>query len=213
MGIMLTIQINSHYRYLSRTAQQDDNYNNDDGEEDKEGGSSDRAQELIPLLASTSSGAMMFVSLYTMVLATGLAFYGSTAIVGFTSLRGVYIAPCFPKQSTLKIGLFGGAVIVFANLLMLCAVIFGEIRVEDYLDGHEKEDMEPYAVERIATVLACTCMFLSVLYAVFAILLFLAFASDVPTGDDYEATDTEGRTNALAAVGHHHEFITMNSSR
>jgi hypothetical protein len=38
--------------------------------------------------------------------------------------------------------------------------------------------MEPYAVERIATVLAVTCMFLSVLYAMFAVLLFLAYASD-----------------------------------
>lgn len=38
--------------------------------------------------------------------------------------------------------------------------------------------MEPYQVERIATVLAVTCMFLSALYTFFAVLLFLCYASD-----------------------------------
>ena len=38
--------------------------------------------------------------------------------------------------------------------------------------------MEPYQVERIATVLAIMCMFLSTLYTFFAVLLFLCHASD-----------------------------------
>lgn len=53
-------------------------------------------------------------------------------------------------------------------------------QVEDYLDEREKEAInEKYAVERIATVLAVTCMFLSVLYAIFAVLLFVSHTSDV----------------------------------
>jgi hypothetical protein len=84
-------------------------------------------------LTSMQSTSLTFVALYTMMVAVGLSFYGSTAIVGFTSLRGVYIAPCFSTSSgavsTLKLGMFGGAIVLFANLLLICAVIFGEVRV------------------------------------------------------------------------------------
>lgn len=49
-------------------------------------------------------------------------------------------------------------------------------QVEDYLDDRQKEEInEKYAVERIATVLAVTCMFLSVLYMIFAVLLFVSY--------------------------------------
>ena len=74
---------------------------------------------------------MTFVALYTAAMAVALTMYGSTAIVGFTSLRGVYIAPCFsyPSASRFKVGIFGGAIIFFANLLLVCAVVFGEVRV------------------------------------------------------------------------------------
>jgi hypothetical protein len=43
----------------------------------------------------------------------------------------VYIAPCFSSAGSpkLKLGIFGGAIIFFANLLLVCAVIFGEVRV------------------------------------------------------------------------------------
>jgi hypothetical protein len=65
-----------------------------------------------------------------MMLATGLSMYGSMAIVGFTSLRGVYIAPCFSIGSNkLKVGIFGGMIVVFANLLLVCAVVLGEVKV------------------------------------------------------------------------------------
>jgi hypothetical protein len=47
--------------------------------------------------------------------------------------------------------------------------------VEDFR-GNDGGDMEPYQVERIATVLAVTCMFLSAIYTIFAILLFLCYA-------------------------------------
>lgn len=124
LAIVMVIRIQSHYRYLERA-----NYADDQQQQE---GSGDRSAELYPLLASTSSGAMTFVALYTMVLAVGLTLYGSTAIVGFTSFQGVYIAPCFPiTNNKMKVGIFGGAVVVFANLLMLSAVIFGEFRVSN----------------------------------------------------------------------------------
>ena len=82
-------------------------------------------------LANMSSQSMTFVAIYTVVMAISLNLYGTTAIVGFTSLQGVYIAPCFSSSANprLRLGIFGGAIIFFANLLLLCAVIFGEVRV------------------------------------------------------------------------------------
>ena len=136
-AIAFVIQINSHYRYLERS--------NGDGSsgralEDREQHSQDNGNNhdeeaaagetnWYPILARTSSGAITFVSIYVIVLATALQIYGSTAIVGFTSLKGAYIAPCFPNRNRLKIGILGGAVVVFANMLLLTAVIFGEFRV------------------------------------------------------------------------------------
>jgi hypothetical protein len=93
--------------------------------------SADRQIEYMMQLATISSKSMTFVALYTMAMAVALSLCGSTAIVGFTSLRGDYIAPCFSTtgSSKLRLGIFGGAIVIFANLLLVCAVVFGEVRV------------------------------------------------------------------------------------
>ena len=211
-------------------------YNADDGnpdnnEQNRGGGaghSADREYEQFLQLSRMGSASMTFVALYTAAMAVALTMYGSTAIVGFTSLRGVYIAPCFsyPSASRFKVGIFGGAIIFFANLLLVCAVVFGEVRVRlvasnvlsyrptlrnlthtltlslplvhpvplfvfgcfsqvedwrennrDQENGNNDNEREPYEIERIATILAVTCMFLSALYTIFAVLLFLYYGS------------------------------------
>ena len=159
---------------------QDNNNNNDKGNSQDEREYQERMQ-----LAHVASKSITFVALYTMSMSVALVMYGSTAIVGFTSLRGVYIGPCFSTpgySSKLKVGIFGGAIIIFANLLLVCAVIFGEVRVENWKEddhnNNQDNDREQYEVERIATVLAVCCMFLSALYTIFAILLFLYYVSD-----------------------------------
>jgi hypothetical protein len=48
----------------------------------------------------------------------------------------------------------------------------------DNRNDAEAENGEKYEVERIATILAVTCMFLAALYTVFAILLFLYYGSE-----------------------------------
>ena len=112
-----------------------DDYNDNDGNDEGEhrgSGDAEREQEAYLLLGSISARSITFVSVYTMMLATGLSLYGSTAIVGFTSLRGIYIAPCFSSGSdNMRVGIFGGAVVIFANLLLVCAVILGEVRVSE----------------------------------------------------------------------------------
>lgn len=231
LALVLTIQIESHYRRMERYYQdyegedgQDRYLNSQDNEQQEQGSqdnaSGDKAEELYTFLAHTHSGSMLFCALYTMCWALVLTFYGSTSIVGFTSLRGDYIAPCIPtntRNASLRIGIFGGAIVMFANLLLVCAVIFGEFRVEDYRDGHEEEDVEPYAVERIATVLAVTCMFLSVLYTTFCILLFLNF-NNSQQQDPLDEVKHHG-TTPLVTLGDRESshatagFITIDSSQ
>jgi hypothetical protein len=123
--------------YLSYQQQQ--NNNNNDGEEggdqqQQQQHSADREWEAFSFtLNSMRSGSITLISIYIILITTAMTCYGSTAIVGFTSLRGIYIAPCFsshdPATLSLKLGIFGGAIVLFANLLLICAVILGEVRV------------------------------------------------------------------------------------
>ena len=59
-------------------------------------------------------------------------------------------------------------------------------------DQQVEQQSEPYEIERIAAILAITCMFLSAMYTIFAILLFLY------AGTDEESLDED------AVVTHHH---------
>ena len=139
MAIIMTVQINMQYQHLaSMYAMDDDAYNQGGDGEGEEHGSQDENNDslLYSLMATTSSRSMTFVAVYTMALAVVLNLYGSTAIVGFTSLRGDYIAPCFSSEhSSMKVGIFGGAIVIFANLLLLCAVVLGEFRVSNEKAG------------------------------------------------------------------------------
>lgn len=150
-GVM--IHLHTYYKRMERYyeeqyyEQQQQNQNNgDDGEEEQHNSGDEREMEQYLALASMQSGTMTFVAVYTMIVAVGLSLYGTTAIVGFTSLRGDYIGPCFSSgSSNLKLGIFGGAIIFFANLLLVCAVIFGEVRVRQ-------------GVRRELAVCVCVCL-------------------------------------------------------
>lgn len=140
MATVMSLQVHAGYvRKLREYAQM---YGHEarflKGDEDEpEGGGEDNhgekkdPYEVYEQLMSMPSSSMTFTAVYTVIMALALNIYGSTAIVGFTSLRGVYIGPCFssPGTSRLKLGVFGGAIVFFANILLVCAVIFGEVRV------------------------------------------------------------------------------------
>ena len=130
----MTIHTHVNYKRQEHLRQEEYNHNYyTDEAQEAHAHSADREYQHFLLLSKMNSKSMTFVALYTMSMAVALALYGSTAIVGFTSLRGVYIAPCFsyPTASRLKVGIFGGAIIFFANLLLVCAVVFGEVRVSN----------------------------------------------------------------------------------
>ena len=85
---------------------------------------------------------------------------------------------------------------------------------QEQRDGQdEQQDREKYEVERIATVLAVTCMFLSALYSIFAILLFLFFGNKDRGLLDEEEEDGTPKQSTLAAISNdprREKFLTMN---
>lgn len=143
-ALVMMIQIHTHYIRLERYYEQQYEYqrqyangNNNNNNEGGEGNqdSLDRQIQEYLALSQMSSSSMTFVAVYSVILGFALNLYGSTAIVGFTSLRGDYIGPCFsspsPAVSRMKVGIFGGAIVVFANVLLVCAVVLGEVTVSE----------------------------------------------------------------------------------
>ena len=87
--------------------------------------------------------------------------------------------------------------------------------MEDYRDNRDRDDKEPYQVERISTVLAVACMFLSALYTIFAVLLFLCYASEEVLSDGVESDTgaTHAKTPLTADAAHPGAgFLTMENS-
>jgi len=248
LAIVFTAHVHGHYRRMERyytdlleynQAQRE--YMKEQGYDSDEAGhsSDDKEMEAQLQLGTLGSHSMAAVAAYTTFWALALILYGSTTIVGFTSMRGVYIAPCFSQEGspTLKIGMFGGAIIFFANLLLVCAIVLGEVRVEDWTadraynnendDGNYNNNNnnnrngggmnEPYEIERIAAILAVTCMFLAPLYIIFAVLLFFYFGDATDQGmlaansasHYYEGmVDDTGGSGGPPTT----EFTTMNTS-
>lgn len=70
-------------------------------------------------------------------------------------------------------------------------------------DGEQQQETEKYQVERIATVLAVSCMFLSALYTIFAVLLFLCYASDDALSNDNETdvANSHAKTPLVSVTG------------
>jgi hypothetical protein len=99
------------------------NYNNNDGEGSQDGDGS-------PEVAVTSR-ALAFSCLWTGVLAALLSVFG-TVILGWQSPTGLYYTCCSSsvhRTTPLGIGSFIGALLMFANLTLVCSVLFGEFQV------------------------------------------------------------------------------------
>ena len=103
------------------------NYNNNKNE-----GSQDEEEKARydPEVAVTSR-ALAFSALWTGVLATLLSVFG-TVILGWQSPTGLYYTCCSSsvhRTTPLGIGSFIGALMMFANLTLVCSVLFGEFQV------------------------------------------------------------------------------------
>jgi len=101
------------------------NYNNNQNE-----GSQDEEGRNNPEVAVTSR-ALAFSALWAGVMAALLSVFG-TVILGWQSPTGLYYTCCSSSvhQTTpLGVGSFIGALLMFANLTLVCSVLFGEFQV------------------------------------------------------------------------------------
>ena len=98
-----------------------------------QGNSGDKDQnnnEMDPELAVTSR-AMAFAAMWTVVSALLLSIFGSV-ILGWQSPTGQYYTCCSSevhKTTPITLGGFIGALLMFANLALVCAAFFGEFEV------------------------------------------------------------------------------------
>jgi hypothetical protein len=84
---------------------------------------------------AVTSRAMAFAALWTAVLATLMSILG-TVILGWQSPTGQYYTCCSARvhrTTPLALGSFIGALLMFANLTLVCSVLFGEFEVSDVM--------------------------------------------------------------------------------
>lgn len=106
-----------------------ENVNDDGGDGD---GEPEQDEEFQADIAVTSR-AMAFAALWTAVLASLMGLFG-TVILGFQSPTGQYYTCCSSgvhRTTPLGMGSFIGSLIMFANLTLVCSVLFGEFEVRD----------------------------------------------------------------------------------
>jgi hypothetical protein len=104
----------------------DHNYNNNNNNNNNNNGDDETNVEV-----AVTSRAMAFAALWTAVLACLMAVFG-TVILGFQSPTGQYYTCCagnVHRTTPLGLGSFIGALLMFANLTLVCSVLFGEFEV------------------------------------------------------------------------------------
>jgi len=187
---IMTARINSYYNNLAGMY-------SDDGNSyyyQEESGSGDQNEEgyIIENLASMGSRSVAFAGLYTACCSVAMSIIGSMSVVGFVSLTGNFIAPAWTRNDSgnkvgeKELGIFIGALFLFSNLCLVCAVVLGEFQIVGYLDERQKEELGSYAIEMVASVLAIMCAFLGVIYFLYAILLF-ALKDVVVTSKNFDS--------------------------
>lgn len=163
----------SYYKRLASS----DYYNKADYDDNDGGNNGDAEEEMYTKMASIGSFSVVFAGLYTMILAGVLSCFGGAYVVGFVAPNGRYFAPFFTLNDTGAVnpkylGMFLGSLVLFSNVCLVTAVVLGEFQVGDHLDEQQKEELGYFAIEKTATFLGTMSMFLSVLYAVYALVLF-----------------------------------------
>lgn len=188
-------------RYLNEDNNDNNNAEGNEGQEEQNHGSNDGDsldEDFFESLATTNSRGLVFAGIYTAALGIALSLYGSTVVVGFMSAKGEYIPPCFSFRSMtmnddedgisdedsitgprklwkekIHRGIFLGSLVIFANLMLLCAIIFGELQVHDNYnnyDDQKHQNLFSYRIEKIASIFAITCVVLAFVYVLFAVI-------------------------------------------
>ena len=129
--ILTAISFLTAFIYALSTSDDEDYqyYYNDN---DEGGGSQDEREDGgYDAEVAVTSRALAFSALWTGVLAALLSIFG-TVILGWQSPTGQYYTCCSSsvrRTTPLGIGSFIGALLMFANLTLVCSVLFGEFQV------------------------------------------------------------------------------------
>ena len=102
-------------------------YNNDWSNDNKQNQYQQQGYQAV----SVTSRAMVFAAIWTAVLSGILVIYG-TVILGVRMPTGKYYACCagnVHRMTPVSLGAFGGSLLMFANLTLVCAILFGEFEV------------------------------------------------------------------------------------
>lgn len=119
--IITAISFLTAFVYSLSTSDVDNYYYNNNG------GSQDETEAEV----AVTSRALTFSALWAGVLAALLSVFG-TVILGYKSPTGLYYTCCntsVHQTTPLGIGSFIGALLMFANLTLVCSVLFGEFHV------------------------------------------------------------------------------------
>jgi len=146
-----------------------------------------------------TSRAMAFTALWIMSLSAMVGIYG-TVVLGFVSpLTANYYWCCshaVHKTTPMILGAFIGSLIMYANLTLVCSVLFWEFQVMDDYWGENSEgeaggggggernngqegqrnrerEMRRENMSRSSMAFSILCIFLTILYAGFAALVFV----------------------------------------
>ena len=123
--ILSAISFLTAFVYALSASEEENNYNYNNNEE-----SHDEQEAEV----AVTSRALAFSALWAGVLAVLLSVFG-TVILGYKSPTGLYYTCCSSSvhQTTpLGIGSFIGALLMFANLTLVCSVLFGEFHVSSF---------------------------------------------------------------------------------
>jgi hypothetical protein len=119
-------------QYYNNYYNNNNNNNNDkDGSQDEQDGENNNSYYYDYPEVAVTSRALAFSALWTGVLAALLSVFG-TVILGWQSPTGLYYTCCSSsvhRTTPLGIGSFIGALLMFANLTLVCSVLFGEFEV------------------------------------------------------------------------------------
>jgi hypothetical protein len=93
------------------------------------------------IVIAVTSRAMAFAALWTAVIAGILGSFG-TMLLGVVMPNGKYYWCCagrVHRTTPLVLGAFVGALLMFANLTLVCSVLFGEFEVRFRITDFEKD--------------------------------------------------------------------------
>lgn len=141
---IMSARINSYYNNLAALYSDDGNYYYNNGQNQEESGSEDQNEEgnINQNLSSISSHSIAFAGLYTACCSVAMSIFGSMSVVGFVSLTGNFIEPAWTRKESenkvgeKELGIFIGALFLFSNLCLVCAVVLGEFQVSFILVQH-----------------------------------------------------------------------------